>query len=387
MSKRGQIDSGRPRIVLQSRREQVVPVAESIPSPSTLAMTGSGDRARPGLSPDGRAESTPMAPSAPACHDARDFGGLIGVSRAMLSVHDLVRRVARTDAPVMISGETGTGKEVVAQAIHSLSRRREQPFLPVNCGAVSVTLSESELFGHERGSFTGAERLHRGYFERADRGTLFLDEIAEMPLDLQVKLLRVLESSAVGRVGGTTAHKVDVRVIAATNRPPGEAVAEGRLREDLFYRLNVLTIDLPPLRERGADVLLLAERFLAELNLAEQTAKAFTPPCLERLRQYHWPGNVRELRNVVQRSFVQAEDVELDCAFLPRRDWVESRDEACVSSEAPSLVVPLGSTLAEVERRLLLATLAHVGGDKIAAAAVLGVSLKTMYNRLREYRS
>jgi two-component system response regulator AtoC len=317
------------------------------------------------------AESLPFSPP----DDSQELGGLIGVSRAMQAVHDLVRRVARTDASVMISGETGTGKDVVAQAIHSLSRRRQQAFLPVNCGAVSATLSESELFGHERGSFTGADRLHRGYFERALGGTLFLDEITEMPAELQVKLLRVLESSAVSRVGGTTTQKVDVRTIAATNRPPEEAVADGRLREDLFYRLNVLTIDLPPLRERGADVLLLAERFLAELNLTEETVKTFTPECRARLQEHHWPGNVRELRNVVQRSFILAGAVDVDCVVLPRRD------------ESESFVVTIGSTLAAVERRLLLATLDHVSGDKVAAAAVLGVSLKTLYNRLRDYRT
>jgi DNA-binding NtrC family response regulator len=322
----------------------------------------------------------------PSAEAGGGIGGLIGASRPMLAVYELIRRVAHTDASVMISGETGTGKEIVAQAIHSSGRRRDQPFLPVNCGAVSATLSESELFGHERGSFTGADRLHRGYFERAHRGTLFLDEIAEMPSELQVKLLRVLESSAVSRVGSTTALKVDVRVIAATNRPPAEAVARGRLRQDLFYRLNVLTIDLPPLRERGADVLLLAGQFLAELNLAEDTAKSFTPACLERLREYCWPGNVRELRNVVHRSFIMAGDADVDCVGLPGRDAAESHGAGgWVSPDAPSLVVPVGSTIAEAERRLLLATLAHLGGNKIHTAEVLGVSLKTMYNRLREY--
>jgi two-component system, NtrC family, response regulator AtoC len=314
-------------------------------------------------------------------------GRMIGDSRTMLALYDLVRRVAQTDASVVISGETGTGKEVVAQAIHSLSRRRDQAFLPVNCGAVSATLSESELFGHERGSFTGADRLHRGYFERADHGTLFLDEISEMPLELQVKLLRVLESSVVSRVGSMAVQRVDVRVIAATNRPPAEAVAAGCLRDDLFYRLNVLTVHLPPLRERGADVLLLAAHFLGELNLVEKTAKSFTAACLAQLREYHWPGNVRELRNVVQRSFILAGGIDVERIALSSREPDERAAAACAAPDVPDLVVPIGSTIAEAERRLLLATLAHLGGDKARAAVVLGVSLKTMYNRLREYRS
>jgi two-component system, NtrC family, response regulator AtoC len=314
---------------------------------------------------------------------------LIGSSPPMQAVYDLIDRVAGTQAPVLISGETGTGKEIVAQTIHSASRRSDQLFLPMNCGAVSATLSESELFGHERGSFTGADRTHRGYFERADRGTLFLDEIAEMPIELQSKMLRVLETSVVTRLGGTAMQRVDVRIIAATNRAPEEAVAARRLREDLFYRLNVFPIVLPPLRERGEDVLLLAEQFLDELNQAEGTVKEFTAAFLSRVREHRWPGNVRELRNVVQRSFTLAGKGPIDgfdcidCIRPPpdaldRAPWLPHG--------ARSLIVPLGSSLADVERRLLLATLDHVGGDKTEAAAVLGVSLKTMYNRLREYR-
>ena len=221
-------------------------------------------------------------------------------------------------ASVLIAGETGTGKEVVAQAIHSLSHRSKEAFLPLNCGAVSAALIESELFGHERGSFTGADRLHRGYFERADRGTLFLDEITEMPGDLQVRLLRVLETSVVGRVGGTQTLEINVRIIAATNQRPEEAIAAGLLREDLLYRLNVFPLMLPPLRERGEDVVLLADAFLGDLNVAEGTAKKFTAACLERLRRHAWPGNVRELRNVVHRAFILAEEnVGVDCLPLP----------------------------------------------------------------------
>jgi transcriptional regulator with PAS, ATPase and Fis domain len=319
------------------------------------------------------------------------FGALIGDSQPMQRAYDLIGRVARSDASVMISGETGTGKEIVAQTIHSLSRRRHEAFLPLNCGAVSAALIESELFGHERGSFTGADRLHRGYFERADRGTLFLDEISEMPGELQVRLLRVLETSAVGRVGGTESLKVDVRIIAATNQRPEQAVAAGRLRQDLFYRLNVFPITLPPLRERGDDVLLLADEFLNDLNLAEGTSKRFTEASLERLLRYGWPGNVRELRNIIHRAFILAEEeavVDLDCV-LPRSLGIVGGGPSSATGErgSPSLVIGLGTPLAEAERRLILAALEHFGGDKRRAAQALQVSVKTIYNRLREYRA
>jgi len=317
------------------------------------------------------------------------FGSLIGASPPMQRVYDLISRVARTSAGVLISGETGTGKEVVAQTIHALSPRSKEAFLPLNCGAVSAALIESELFGHERGSFTGADRRHKGYFERADRGTLFLDEITEMPSDLQIRLLRVLESSVVGRVGGTEALEVDVRIIAATNQRPEQAVAAGRLREDLLYRLNVFPMTLPPLRERGDDVLLLADEFLGDLNAAEGTAKEFTAACRERLRRHAWPGNVRELRNVVQRAFILAEqNVGVDCLLLTPLD--NPGGETALVSEAPGasgLVTRVGTSLAEAERRLILATLDHFGGSKDQAAQTLGIGLKTLYNRLREYKA
>src|SRR5512143_1103876 len=214
------------------------------------------------------------------------FGPLIGGSPPMQAVYDLIGRVAKTDASVLITGETGTGKEVVARTIHSQSRRSKEAFLPVNCGAISANLIESELFGHERGSFTGADRSHKGYFERAHRGTLFLDEITEMPFELQVKLLRVLETAAVIRIGGERPLPVDVRVIAATNRQPEEAVAQGKLREDLLYRLKVFPIPLPPLRERGDDVELLDEYFLGLLNKTEGTPKTFSRVAMQRLRSH-----------------------------------------------------------------------------------------------------
>ena len=235
----------------------------------------------------------------------------------MQRLYDFLPRIAASDASVLVLGETGTGKDLVAQAIHSMSRRAKEAFVPVNCGAVSPTLIESELFGHERGSFTGADRSHRGFFERANRGTLFLDEITEMPPELQVKLLRVLETGTLNRVGGTDMIHVDVRVIAATNRRPDEAIAAGKLREDLLYRLNVLPVELPPLRERRDDIELLAEHFIDELNKESGTAKRFTAAALQRLRTHSWPGNVRELRNVIHRAYIIAEnDIGVDALPL-----------------------------------------------------------------------
>ena len=304
------------------------------------------------------------------------FGALVGASPPMQKVYDLISRVAGTDASILISGETGTGKELVAETLHGLSRRSKEVFLPVNCGSLSAQLIESELFGHERGSFTGADRTHKGYFERADGGTLFLDEITEAP-DIQIRLLRALETSKVTRVGGSEAVKVDVRVVAATSRRVDEAIAAGKLREDLYYRLNVFPILLPPLRERGDDVELLAEKFLSELNQAEGTAKHFTRACLERLRRHSWPGNVRELQNVVRRAFILAEaDVGVDSLPLGVTEELA----------AASLVTRLGTSIAEAERRLILATLEHCDGNKRKAADVLKVSLKTLYSRLNEYQ-
>ncbi len=304
------------------------------------------------------------------------FGPMVGSSPAMQKVYDLIGRVATTDACVLISGETGTGKELVAETIHRLSRRSRQPFLPVNCGALSAHLIESELFGHERGSFTGAEKMHKGYFERAHGGTLFLDEVTEAA-EIQVRLLRALETSTITRVGGTEPIKVDVRIVAATSRRVDEAVAAGKLREDLFYRLNVFPIQLPPLRERGDDIELLADHVLAELNREAETAKHFTRACLDRLHRHSWPGNVRELQNVIRRAFILAEgDVGVDS--LP----LEVNEEL----SATSLVTRVGTPIAEVEKRLILATLEHCDGDKKKAADVLKISLKTLYNRLNEYK-
>jgi two-component system, NtrC family, response regulator AtoC len=310
------------------------------------------------------------------------FGEMWGVSSAMKRIYEQVSRVAATAVTVLVQGESGTGKELVAQSIHQLSRRRSRPFLAINCGAISPHLMESEIFGHEKGSFTGANRQHQGFFERAHGGTLFLDEITEMPLDLQVKLLRVLETGTFNRVGSTDTQRADVRVIAATNRVPDKAVTEGKLREDLLYRLNVFPIRLPPLRERKDDVTLLADHFLAEICKSEGHEKRFTPAAYERMAGYEWPGNVRELRNVVQRAYVMAAGTTIS------DEWLELDAARSVKREAgPYLSVRVGSPLADVERALIFATLEHYGGHKERTAAALGVSLKTLYNRLKEYAS
>lgn len=329
-----------------------------------------------------------------ALNETGRFGHLWGRSAVMQKVYDQIARVAPTAVSVLVIGESGTGKEVVAQTIHDLSRRRKQPFLAVNCGAISPQLIESELFGHEKGSFTGAMRQHRGFFERANGGTLFLDEITEMPLDLQVKLLRVLETGAFMRVGSDELIETDVRIVAATNRPPLQAVADGKLREDLYYRLNVFQIALPPLRDRLDDVDLLATHFLKGLK-GEGQPRSFSPRAIDQLRTYHWPGNVRELRNVVQRASIMSDGPLIDQVPLPD-DPPTTAGGARPSGAAPAmatgvggggalLTVRIGSSIADVERQLIFATLEHCGGVKERTAEVLGISLKTLYNRLREY--
>ncbi|MET0377356.1 MAG: sigma-54 dependent transcriptional regulator [Spongiibacteraceae bacterium] len=307
------------------------------------------------------------------------FGLLLGSSAAMQTVYDQISRVAPTVATVLITGESGTGKELVAQTLHDLSNRHRAPFLAVNCGAISPQLIESEMFGHEKGSFTGATREHKGYFERANGGTLFLDEVTEMPVELQVKLLRVLETGLFMRVGSDREVETDIRVIAATNRVPEEAVAAGKLREDLLYRLQVFPMVLPPLRVRGDDVNQLAQQFLADLNAKENQHKVFAPAALARLGTYNWPGNVRELKNVVHRAFIMANDVlELDC--LPQEFGATS------VPRGPNFMVRVGASIADVERRLIVATLEEYAGNKEKVAEVLGISLKTLYNRLHEYK-
>jgi len=305
------------------------------------------------------------------------FGRLYGSSTVMQDVYRMIEKVAPTEATVFITGESGCGKELVARTIHERSPRARGAFVAINCGAIPQNLIEAELFGHERGAFTGANRQHRGCFERAEGGTLFLDEITEMPLDMQVRLLRVLETGRFVRVGGDGEIRTNVRVLAATNRDALDAVRDGRLREDLMYRLAVFPIVLPPLRERDGDTELLAEHFLQNLNVEGGVSKRFSRAALTTIRAYHWPGNVRELKNAVHRAFIMAEEfVELDLSGL-----------ACPAVEGECLRMPVGTSLAEMERQAIFATLDHCRGNKRRAAEMLGVSLKTLYNRLTAYQA
>ncbi|MFL6232407.1 MAG: sigma-54-dependent transcriptional regulator [Thermoanaerobaculia bacterium] len=319
-----------------------------------------------------QAEAPDSEPAA-VTQEVGRLGLLLGASAPMQELYGMLNRVAPTEASVLLIGESGTGKDLAAQTLHLLSRRSKAAFLPLNCGAVSPTLIESELFGHESGSFTGADRRHKGYFERAHRGTLFLDEITEMPIELQVKLLRVLETGSVMRIGADAPVEVDVRVIAATNRDPFKAVQEGKIREDLLYRLQVFPIQMPLLRDRGDDIPLLADYFLGQLNERQGTAKEWTQDTLLRLRSHSWPGNVRELKNVVHRAFIMADD-EIAPRCLPR--------EVGDAPPSHSLNIQVGTSIEELKRRLIAATLDASGGNKRKAAAVLGISLKTLYNHL-----
>jgi len=361
---------------------------------------------------DGDAANVHPAPvAAPIRQDARPgrlqrLGALYGACPAMQRLFHTIGRLGPSNATVMILGESGSGKELVAQAIHQLSERSRKAFVAVNCGAIPENLIESELFGHERGSFTGAARTHRGCFERADGGTLFLDEVTEMPIDMQVRLLRVLESGRFSRVGGDQEITSSVRVIAASNRDLGKAVAEGRLREDLMYRLCVIPLPVPPLRDREGDPLLLAEMFLAELNHEHGTDKIYTQQARDRIAAFAWPGNVRELKNVVHRGYVLSDDqVEVDvpdsgrdsmglqsAATMVAVPGLQSINSAIAArksapdSTTRDVTIRVGTSLDDAERTLIMATLDSVAGSKAKAAQVLGISLKTLYNRLHAYR-
>ena len=278
---------------------------------------------------------------------------------------------------MLLLGESGTGKEVIARAIYDANPHGS--FVPIDCGSLVGPLMESELFGHTKGAFTGATETKKGLIELADGGTAFFDEIGDLPLLMQVKLLRLLQEREFRAVGSLKQRQVDIRVIAATNRRPDEAIAAGKLREDLLYRLNVLPVELPPLRERRDDIELLAEHFIDELNKESGTAKRFTAAALQRLRTHSWPGNVRELRNVIHRAYILAEnDIGVDALPLG------------VIEDAPGssgLMLKVGTSIAEAERRLILATLEHFEGDKKRTASMLQISLKTLYNRLNVYRA
>jgi DNA-binding NtrC family response regulator len=308
------------------------------------------------------------------------IGCLLGVSAAMQEVFRLIDRVGPTEAGVLLTGESGSGKELAAKAIHECSARRDGPFLAINCGAIPAGLIEAELFGYEKGSLAGATRAHAGVFERAQGGTLLLDEVTEMPLDMQTRLLRVLETRKFYRVGANTEFTSDVRVIAATNRCPLQAVQNGRLREDLLYRLAVFPIALPPLRSRGDDVELLAEHFLAELNASSRTQKRLSALARMTLRQHSWPGNVRELKNCVERAYILGDTV-LELAPLIQG----SARGSDTANDRERLNIRVGSRIHDMERSLIEATLDYFKGNKRRAADALGCSLKTLYNKLNGY--
>lgn len=309
------------------------------------------------------------------------FGRMIGTSPQMRKVYQTIEQAAPTSASVLIWGESGTGKELVAQTIHQLSPRAQMPFVPINCAAIPETLLESEIFGHEKGAFTGASDRREGCFELADRGTLFLDEIAEMTPATQVKLLRVLQERTFRRLGGRAEQTVDVRVLAATNMNPGEALKDNKLREDLYYRLNVFAIEVPPLRQRKDDLPLLVQSFLTEFNTRNnKSVSALDPASMRFLEQYHWPGNVRELRNVIERAVILSSGEFVEPKHLPPL-VAEPLDSA-----TSTLSLTPGTTVEEAERRLILMTLEHTRDNKTRAAEILGISLKTLHNKLNKLR-
>jgi two-component system, NtrC family, response regulator HydG len=315
-----------------------------------------------------------------AMDSAAHYGFLVGESPQMHAVYRSIAKIAPTDCAVLIAGETGTGKELVARALHMASGRPGE-FVAVNSGSLPRELAGSELFGHKKGSFTGATRQHAGVFERAHGGTLFLDELTDMPIELQSHLLRVLETGTVAPVGSEKELAVDTRVIAATNRSPEEAIAEKLLREDLYYRLSVFPIHLPPLRQRREDIPLLAEHFLRELTGRYGKRRWLSPESLERLKAHDWPGNVREFRHVIHRAFILS-DAASGEVQLP--DTFRSETFA-YPGQRESAGISVGQSIKDLERELILRTLEHFDGDKKKAVEVLGISLNTLYNRLHMY--
>jgi DNA-binding NtrC family response regulator len=314
--------------------------------------------------------------------DAGVLGSLVGRSQRMEGLLSLIQQVAPSSASVLITGESGTGKELAARTIHDLSPRKSRPFVAVNCAAIPETLMESEIFGHERGAFTGATERRLGCFELADTGTLLLDEIGEMPMGTQAKLLRVLEDSRVRRLGSKQEISVDVRVLAATNKIPEEAVSKGMLRQDLYFRLNVVHIDMPPLREHLDDLEDLVAATLENLNRKHgRSVKSIEPEVLEMFRRYSWPGNVRELRNSLERGLVVCTNTVL------RRKDLSAEFGRTVAATDDGLRLRPGLTVDEAERRLILETLAFAHNNKTRAAEMLGISLKTLHNKLKEYES
>jgi len=316
------------------------------------------------------------------------LGEMVGSSRKMQEVFALVQQVAPSRAAVLITGESGTGKELAARAIHALSPRRSAPFVAINCAALPDTLIESELFGHEKGAFTGAVERRAGCFELAQSGTVLLDEIGDMPIGTQAKLLRVLEDGRVRRLGGKAEIQLDVRVIASTNAPLEGSIREGKFREDLYYRLNVFPIPLPSLRERREDIPVLVSALLQDMNRKHGTKVTdAAPEFLERLSAYNWPGNVRELRNVLERAAILAGEGTLKPEHLPpgMGGAAGPAPVAAAASNENELRVPVGSTIEQAERALIELTLEYTKNNKTRAAEILGISQKTLFNKLKEY--
>ena len=309
--------------------------------------------------------------------DLDQFGLLIGSSSSMRKLYRVIRKAATSDANVLIVGESGAGKELVANTIHLMSQQSEQPFVALNCGALTPELVESELFGHIKGAFTGANKNRAGVFQQAEGGTLFLDEVTEMSLEHQVKLLRVLETGEYRPVGSDQTLQANVRVISATNRNPREAISEERFREDLYFRLAHFPIQVPPLRERGKDITGLAKHFLAYRNAEQSTQKQISVPALNKIATHTWPGNVRELKHTLERAYILADDT-IDCDHLILQ---QTNSE----SEVSMTTLPTGVPLAEVEKGVILKTLEQNDGNKSETASQLGVSVKTLYNKLEKY--
>jgi DNA-binding NtrC family response regulator len=309
------------------------------------------------------------------------FGKMIGASMEMRKIYQVIEQAAPTVASVLVSGESGTGKELVAQTIHQISPRASQPFVPLNCAAIPDTLLESELFGHEKGAFTGAIARRQGCFELANRGTLFLDEISEMTPTTQAKLLRVLQERSFRPLGGQREQSVDIRVVAATNTDPPEAVRQNKLREDLYYRLNVFAIRLPPLRDRKDDLPMLIQAFIKEFNARNgRSVAGLSDRAMQILERYDWPGNVRELRNVMERATIVAKGAVIEVADLP------ALASASPAVTGPSSGLAPGTTVDQAEQQLIEVTLQHTGGNKTRAADMLGISLKTLHNKLNRMK-
>jgi len=321
----------------------------------------------------------------------RGWDAFIGTSQPMKDVYGLIQRVGPSKASVLIVGETGTGKELAARAVHNASPRRDQLFVPINCAAIPADILESELFGYEKGAFTGAVKDRVGKFELADGGTIFLDELTEMPLALQAKLLRVLQENSIERLGGNRVIKLDIRVIAATNRDPRAAIAAGKLREDLYYRVNVVSIELPPLRQRVADIAGLVEHFIVKHGAAAGTRLG--AGALAALQAYAWPGNVRELENMVERALILSGGGVLEAGhFLLEPRYGESRPATpavaapAVTADAPKGAQPLTQAVEELEASLIDDALARAEGNKAKAAALLDISERTLWYKLKKYR-